>query len=162
LWFAGAGLLLAALVSVGYFSDAPPSAARDPTSIESGASLLRPVAASENERAISHLLMTEADKDRVREEVARGRLRLAWITLSDTQSEDGDWVRLEAAGFRQDVRLLNKPYLVAVPYLPGSTITVTGVVDGNGGNVTVAVYVGAARVSLKPLAPGETLQIPTP
>jgi hypothetical protein len=106
--------------------------------------------------------MNSAEKERVSEEVSSGRLRLAWITLSDTLDEDGDWVRLAAAGFRQDVRLLNRPYLIAVPYLPGSPITVTGLIDGNGGNITVAVYIGAARVSLKPLAQGETLFIPAP
>jgi hypothetical protein len=130
--------------------------------VESGASLLQPVAIADTERAINHLLMTAADKERAREEVANGKLRLAWITLSDNFDEDGDWVRLEAAGFRQDMRLLHSPYQVAVPYLPGSPITVTGLIDGGGGNITVTVYAGAARVSLKPLAQGETLYIPAP
>lgn len=159
-WFGGAALLAAALFSVGYFNEAPTPAA--PPAVESGASLLQPVAKAETDRAINHLLMTAADKERAREEVTNGKLRLAWITLSDNFDEDGDWVRLEAAGFRQDVRLLHSPYQVAVPYLPGSPITVTGLVDGAGGNITVTVYVGASRVSLKPLARGEVLYIPAP
>lgn len=154
-------MLAAALFSVGYFNDAtPPPAA--PPGVESGASLLQPVAAVDKDSAINHLLMTAADKERAREEVSNGKLRLAWITLSDNFDEDGDWVRLEAAGFRQDVRLLHNPYRIAVPYLPGSPITVMGLIDGAGGNITVTVYVGAARVSLKPLARGETLYIPAP
>ena len=123
---------------------------------------MMPVSAADADRAVSHLLMGSADKERVRGEVASGRLRLAWITVADQQAEDGDWVRLEAAGFRQDIRLLNKPYEVAVPYLPGSMVTVTGLVDGIDGDITVAVHVGGATVSLKPLKQGEELRIPTP
>jgi hypothetical protein len=160
-WIGGAALLLAALVSVGYFNDPTPTP-QPPPGVQAGASLLQPVAASDNDRAIGHLLMSAPDKDKVREDVSQGRLRLAWITLSDNFDEDGDWVRLEAGGFRQDVRLLHSPYQVAVPYLPGSPITVTGLIDGAGGNITVTVYVGAARVSLKPLAQGEVLSIPAP
>jgi hypothetical protein len=153
--------LLAALVSVGYFGDVGPQPSPS-SGVQSSASLLQPVAANDIDRALTHLLMSAADKDKVREGVSRGNLRLAWITLSDNFDEDGDWIRLEAAGFRQDVRLLKRPYLVAVPYLPGSTITVTGLIDGGGGNITAAVYVGAVRVSLKALAQGEVLTIPAP
>ncbi|PWB65449.1 MAG: hypothetical protein C3F17_04070 [Bradyrhizobiaceae bacterium] len=107
-------------------------------------------------------MMSAPEKDRVREELASGRLRLGWVTLSDIQQEDDDWVRLEAAGFRQDLRLLHKAYTIAVPYVPGLPITVTGLVDGGGGDITVAVYVGAAQISLRPLKKGEMLRIPTP
>lgn len=154
---AGAGLLAAALLSVGYFDASPPA----PPATHA-ASLMIPVTAAEVDGAIERLLMGDADKQRVREEVEDGRLRLAWITVSDTITEDGDWIRLEAAGFRQDIRLLHRPYQVAVPYLPGSTVVVTGLVDGIDGDITVAVYVGGSPVSLKPLKQGETLQIPTP
>jgi len=156
--------LVAALLSVGIFtpSGRPDGPGNDPKMVEARSSLVKPAAASESEQAIARLMMSDADKDKVRAEVARGKVRLGWITVSDIQQEDGDWVRLEAAGFRQDVRLLHRPYTVAVPYLPGSVITVTGLVDGGGGNVTVAVYVGSVQVSLKPLAKGETLQIPAP
>ena len=160
-WLVGAALLLAALFSVGYFGDGAPQPPPSPA-VQSGASLLLPVAENDTARAINHLLMTGADKESARAGVSNGKLRLAWITLSDNFDEDGDWVRLEAAGFRQDVRLLHNPYQVAVPYLPGSPITVTGLIDGSGGNITVTVNVGAARVSLKPLTQGETLYIPAP
>jgi hypothetical protein len=155
--FAGAGLLAAALLGVGYFDDrAPTKSSNEQTS------LMKPVTEAETDRAVSHLLMGSADKDRVREEVSSGRLRLAWITVADSFAEDGDWIRLEAAGFHQDIRLLNKPYEIAVPYLPGSMVTVTGLVDGIDGDITVAVHVGGATVSLKPLKQGEELRIPTP
>ncbi len=155
--FAGVGLLTAALLSVGYFDDD-----RSPNRPGEQNSLMTPVAAAEAEQAIARLLMSEARKEQVREDISRGRLRLAWIKVSDNLTEDGDWIRLEAAGFRQDIRLLHQPYQIAVPYLPGSTATVTGLVDGIDGDITVSVSTGAGLISLKPLKQGETLQIPTP
>jgi hypothetical protein len=154
---AGVGLLAAALLSVGYFD-----ADRSPKRPSEQNSLMTPVAAAEAEQAIARLLMTEAQKQQVREDVSRGRLRLAWIRVSDNLTEDGDWIRIEAAGFRQDIRLLNQPYQIAVPYLPGSTAAVTGLVDGIDGDITVSVSTGGGLISLKPLKQGETLQIPTP
>ena len=65
-------------------------------------------------------------------------------------------------GLRQDVGLRHRPYTMAVPYLPGVPIQVVGLVDGNGGDITVAVYVGAARLSLKPMKKGEVISIPVP
>ncbi|WP_072368969.1 hypothetical protein [Hyphomicrobium sp. NDB2Meth4] len=155
--FAGVGLLAAALLSVGYFDDD-----RSPKRPGEQNSLMTTVAAAEAEQAIARLLLSEAQKEQVREDVSRGRLRLAWIKVSDNLTEDGDWIRLEAAGFRQDIRLLHQPYQIAVPYLPGSTATVTGLVDGIDGDITVSVSTGGGLISLKPLKQGETLQIPTP
>ena len=167
LWIGGAaGLLAAALVSVGFFDT--PSAPNSIASVDEtrpvnrGTSLMRPVSAAESEQAINKLMMSGPDKQRVRAALAEGKLRLAWVTLSDIQAEDGDWVRFMAGGFRQDVRLLHKAYTIAVPYLPGMPVTVMGLVDGGGGDITVAVYVNSARVSLRPLKKGETLQIPSP
>jgi len=156
--FAGVGLLAAALLSVGYFDDND----RSPEPAGEQSSLMTPVSTAEKDQAIAHLLMSEAQKEQVREEVSRGQLRLAWIRVSDNLTEDGDWIRLEAAGFHQDVRLLNRPYQVAVPYLPGGTATITGLVDGIDGDITVSVSTGGGLVSLKPLKQGETLQVPTP
>lgn len=160
------GLLAAAIVSVGLLSapgerGTPTPGSQQPVA-STTTSLVQPVAADDIEQAIARLMMSAPEKDRVREEIASDRLRLGWVTLSDIQQEDDDWVRLEAAGFRQDLRLLHKAYTIAVPYVPGSSITVTGLVDGGGGDITVAVYVGAAQVSLRPLKKGEMLQIPTP
>ncbi|MCB1520792.1 MAG: hypothetical protein KDJ37_09475 [Hyphomicrobiaceae bacterium] len=166
-WIGGAGLLAAAVISVGLFGDQADeqrksTPAQGGQSVTRSSQLIRPVAASETEAAIGRLMMAEPEKAKVRAEVARGAMRLGWITVSDIRAEDGDWVRLAAGGFRQDVRLLHKPYTMAVPYLPGTPVSVTGLVDGGGGEITVAVYVGAAQVSLRPLKKGEVLQIPAP
>ncbi len=107
-------------------------------------------------------MMGGPEKEKVRTELADGKLRLGWITVSDNYEEDGDWVRVGGAGFQQDVRLLHKPYTMAVPYLPGMPVTVTGLVDGGGGDITVSVSVGSAVVSLKPLKTGQVVQISSP
>ena len=60
------------------------------------------------------------------------------------------------------MRLFHKPYTVAVPYLPGQPVLVTGLKDGGGGDITVTVMVGLAKLSLKPLKERETLQLVPP
>ena len=166
LWMGGAAaLLVAALFSVGLFDT--PTTSNTVAAVEEqrpnrGSSLIRPVSAAESDAAIAKLMMSGPDKEKVRAELADGKLRLGWVTLSDIQAEDGDWVRFMAGGFRQDVRLLHKAYTIAVPYTPGLPVTVVGLVDGGGGDITVAVYVNTARISLRPLKKGETLQIPSP
>lgn len=163
LWAGVAGLLAAAVVSVGLFgSPGSPDKAKTQQTGVNAASLMQPVAAGESAAAIARLMMSGSEKERVRAELADGKLRLAVITVSDNFEEDGDWVRISAAGFQQDVRLLHNSYTVTVPYLPGMPVSVSGLVDGRGGDITVSVYVGAARLSLKPLKTGEVLQIRAP
>ena len=107
-------------------------------------------------------MLADADKAKIRAEVQKGAMRIALITVIDNDSEDGDWVTIAGAGFRQDVRLFHKPYTVAVPYLPGQPVLVTGLKDGGGGDITVTVMVGLAKLSLKPLKERETLQLVPP
>ncbi len=161
LWLAGGGLLAAALVSVGLFG-APGDGQKNHAAATNGTSLIRPIGAAETEQAIGRLMMSGPEKEKVRAEVADGKLRLGWITVSDNFDEDGDWVRVSAAGFRQDVPLKHAPYTFAIPYLPGTPVTVTGLVDGGGGDITVSVYVGTAVLSLRPLKTGEMLQVSAP
>jgi len=161
LWLAGGGLLAAALVSVGLFG-VPGGDQKHQTAATSGSSLIRPIGTGETEQAIGRLMMSGPEKEKVRAEVADGKLRLGWITVSDNFDEDGDWVRVSAAGFRQDVLLKHAPFTFAIPYLPGTPVAVTGLVDGGGGDITVSVYVGTAVLSLRPLKTGETLQVSAP
>jgi hypothetical protein len=124
--------------------------------------LLRPVQTSELERAIAEVGLAEAEKERLRGEIAAGDTRLAWIVLSDWDAEDGDGILVSAAGYAQHVRLYHRPTTLAVPYKPGVPITLTGDVDGdNSGKITVAVHMGEARVPLS-LRLGQTVQVPTP
>jgi len=124
------------------------------------ANLSRPVQTSELERAIAEMRLPEAEKERLRGEIAAGDTRLAWIVLSDWLEEDADGVLVSAAGYAQHVRLFHRPTTLAVPYKPGVPITLTGDVDGGGG-ITVGVHMGEGRVPLR-LRPGQAVQVPTP
>ena len=163
----GAILLAAAAMTLGLlpspFAASGGNQARQQTvAPAAGTSLFTPVAAAELDTAIGLLMLPDADKAKVRVDVQRGRLRIALITVSDNDAEDGDWVSISAAGFRQDVRLFHKPYVVAVPYLPGMPVAVTGLKDGGGGDITVAVTVGTAKLPLKPLKERETVELLPP
>jgi hypothetical protein len=124
--------------------------------------LLRPLQASEVERAIAGMRVAEADKEHLRGEIAAGSTHLAWMVLSDWDVEDGDAVLISAAGYSQLVPIFHRPVTVAVPYQPGVPVTMTAAIDGNnGGWITVAVHMAGAPVRLS-LRPGATVQVPTP
>jgi hypothetical protein len=106
--------------------------------------------------------MVDAEKAKVQAAVNSGKMKIGLVTVSDSDAEDGDWVSVMSGGFRQDVRLFKQPLTVAVPYLPGQPVRVTGLVDGDGGGITVAVHVGANVVALKPLRVGESVEVSVP
>ncbi|MEW6397094.1 MAG: hypothetical protein AB1582_21425 [Pseudomonadota bacterium] len=127
-----------------------------------GGSVIMPVAKADWEKAIDQLMTSDVDKRKVRSGLENGSLRLGTVTVSDFDAEDGDWVSITGAGVKQDVRLFKKPLTVTIPYLPGGTVSVLGLVDGGGGDITVSIHVGAAAMPLRALKPGEAVQIPTP
>lgn len=125
-------------------------------------SMIARVPAPEYEKAIALLTVSDADKANVRVGLASGKMRIGLVTVSDFDAEDGDWVSVVAAGFRQDVPLFKKPTTVAVPYVPGTGVAVTGLVDGGGGDITVAIHVGASVLPLRAIKKGESVEIPAP
>jgi len=168
------GLFLVAMIGAGaIFLSKPQSSPPSPAAVEqtaavapapaaSSGGLFQPVAAHEIDQAISALIMADAQKEGVREAVKKNALKLAWINVSDSEAEDGDWVTIAAGGFGQNVRLFKNPLRVAVPYVPGTPISVTGLIDGDGHGITVAVHSGASIFRLKHLVKGETIQVPPP
>lgn len=127
-----------------------------------GGAVIIPVARADWDNAIARLMASDADKRKVRTGLENGSLRLGTVTVSDFDAEDGDWVRITGAGVKQDIRLFKTPLTVTIPYLPGGTVSVHGLVDGGGGDITVSIHVGAAAMPLRALKPGEAVQIPTP
>lgn len=126
------------------------------------ARMFKPVPLAEREKAVAALIMSDVEKGKVRQAVANNTMRLAWVTLSDSEAEDGDWVQVTAGGFNQNVRLFKAPLRIVVPYVPGMPVAVTGLIDGDGGGITVAVHSGESTFGLKPLVKGETIMVPTP
>jgi hypothetical protein len=84
-------------------------------------------------------------------------LRLAWITLWDTDVEDGDVVRIDSQGYSRTVALTKRGVTFAVPVPTDGTITVTGVNDGDGGGITVGLASGAAKAVFPIMSPGQSL-----
>jgi hypothetical protein len=141
-------------------SEVQPAASQQVDSIST--SVFQPVAKAEVDLAIRSLIMSDAQKQRVRTALDEGRLRIAWTNLFDSEVEDGDWVRVTAGGFSQDVRLFKDPLRVAVPYMPGAPILITGLIDGDGHGITVGVHSGTSMFALKPLVKGESIQVTSP
>ena len=53
-------------------------------------------------------------------------LKLAWITLWDTDAEDGDAVRIDSQGYSRTISLTKLPVTFAIPVPANGTINVTG------------------------------------
>ena len=88
---------------------------------------------------------------------AHARTRLAWITLWDTDAEDGDVVRIESNGLSRTITLSKQPLTIAVPVPADSVVKVSGVRDGEGGGITVGFASGAARAVFPIMSVGQTL-----
>jgi hypothetical protein len=108
---------------------------------------------------LAQLNMPEADKRRLAEKLADGKVRLAAVTLWDTVDEDGDAVDVSAAGFTQRLVIRHKPATFFLPVQLGGTVSITAVRDGGGG-VTLGVRTIAGPVPLPTLVVGQTVEIP--
>jgi hypothetical protein len=83
--------------------------------------------------------------------------RLAWITLWDTDAEDGDAVRIDSQGYSRTITLTKQPVTFAVPVPLDGVVKVTGVRDGEGGGITVGFASGASRAAFPIMSVGQTL-----
>ncbi len=84
-------------------------------------------------------------------------VRLAWITLWDTDDEDGDTVRIDSAGYSRTVTLTKKGATFAVPIPGDGVINLTGVRDGEGGGITVGAASGSSSVVLPIMSVGQVI-----
>jgi len=83
--------------------------------------------------------------------------RLVWLTLWDTDVEDGDVVRIESGGYSRTVTLTKAPLTFAIPAPADGVVEVVGVNDGDGGGITVGLASGAATAVFPVMSPGQTL-----
>ena len=89
----------------------------------------------------------------------QGVTRLAYVTVWDSQTEDGDQVTLSSAGYELPVRLAKVPQTFAVPVDASATIRVIGLYDGGGG-ITLGIQSGSGAVMLPIMVPGQVLALP--
>jgi hypothetical protein len=87
----------------------------------------------------------------------RDPLRLAWITLWDTDVQDGDVVRIDSQGYSRTITLTKRGDTFAVPIPASGVITVTGIKDGDGGGITVGLASGAAKAVFPIMSTGQSL-----
>jgi hypothetical protein len=83
--------------------------------------------------------------------------RLAWITLWDTDVEDGDVVRIDSEGYSRRVVLTKRGTTFAVPVSRTGIVTVTGLKDGDGGGITVGLESGGSRAVFPIMSTGQSL-----
>jgi hypothetical protein len=84
-------------------------------------------------------------------------VRLAWISLWDTDAEDGDAVRIDSQGYSRTVLLSKQPVTFAIPVPANGIVNITGVRDGEGGGVTVGLASGASKAVFPIMSVGQVL-----
>lgn len=84
-------------------------------------------------------------------------LRLAWITLWDTDAEDGDAVRIDSHGYSRTVVLTKQPITFAIPVPITGNVNITGIRDGEGGGITVGLASGTSKVVFPIMSVGQVL-----
>lgn len=122
---------------------------------------IEPLVANSSKHIFSGLAMPEPEKERLRAQMRNTQLRIGAITVWDTVDEDGDRIRITAAGFTQDVTILHKPATFFVPYLPGGSVRIEATRDGGGG-VTLGMRTVLGDMPLPALSVGQVLEIALP
>jgi hypothetical protein len=73
-----------------------------------------PAVANGSPHVFAMLMMPETEKARLRRALEESTTRLGAITVWDNMVEDGDTIRIAAAGFTQEVLILHKPTIAAM------------------------------------------------
>jgi hypothetical protein len=109
--------------------------------------------------AISAMKAGEPIRSEIERAVHARTQQMGWIVFTDSMDPDGDVVAVRASGLTQQVTLAKAWTPVAVPVSVGQPIEVTGVKDGQGGGITVALATRSGPVTLRILQPGEKLEV---
>jgi hypothetical protein len=91
--------------------------------------------------------------------IAEKPLRLASITLWDSQSEDGDVVSVESGGYQREIVLRKTPITLTIPVDGSGRVKITGVHDGGGG-ITLGLRGPTQEVMAPVLNEGQVLILP--
>ncbi|UWF51106.1 hypothetical protein NYP20_09135 [Pseudomonas sp. N3-W] len=86
-------------------------------------------------------------------------IRFAWVTLWDSDVEDGDAVRIQSGGYLRTVMLTKQGITFAIPVPADGKIALTGVQDGDGGGITVGLGSGGVKAVLPIMSVGQILTL---
>lgn len=86
-------------------------------------------------------------------------IRFAWVTLWDSDVEDGDAVRIQSGGYLRTVMLTKQGITFAIPVPADGKIALTGVRDGEGGGITVGLGSGGVKAILPIMSVGQILTL---
>jgi hypothetical protein len=119
-----------------------------------------PVAQAEESAAVDTLGLPPVARAQIASDVQAGRVRLVWLSLYDSDAEDGDAVLIRSGTFTHSMVLTHAPVAVPIPVVDGAAVTITGTVDGGGGGVTVGMVTPQGPLPLPPLSVGQTITLP--
>ena len=157
---------VAALAAFLWTAASPPSASLVPAAFadlgEGFLTTIDPARTAAVAAAVAALRLPEAQRAVIEQSVLDRERRIAWIVFTDSMDPDGDTVAVEAAGIVQHVVLTKAWTPVAVPLAGGGPIGITGVRDGGGGGITVALATRAGSAAVRTLLPGERIEVAAP
>ena len=110
----------------------------------------------------SMVALPDAERKRLRDDVANKRMRLGVITVWDNDVADGDQLRFDSAGYSQVVTLLNEKQNVIVPVAPGEPVRITVVYDPGGGGVNPGAQTALGPLRLPTLNVGQYFEAIAP
>jgi len=83
--------------------------------------------------------------------------RLAWVSLWDSDRDNGDVVRLFSAGYGRTLSLTRQPQTFAIPVASDGQVVLYGVREGPGGGITLGFGSGPRHVLLPVMAVNQRL-----
>jgi hypothetical protein len=120
---------------------------------------MRLVNDSEREAAIQALALPPDDRQRLISDIAAGHVKLGWVSLYDSDTEDDDVVDILSMGLRHTLMLTKAPVAVAMPVPTDGRLRLFARSEGRGGGVTPGILTHQGPVALPPMRVGETLTL---
>ncbi|MDR3533234.1 MAG: hypothetical protein P4L90_22085 [Rhodopila sp.] len=120
---------------------------------------MRLVGDAEREAAIQALGLPPVAEQQLIADVAQGRIRLGWISLYDSDTEDGDVVDIVSMGLRHTMTLTKTPVAVAIPIPADGKMRLVATDEGRGGGVTVGILTHRGPWALPPMRVGDAILV---
>jgi hypothetical protein len=114
------------------------------------------------EAAAAALDVPAAKRRQIEKDVLAGARRIGWIVVTDSMDPDGDTIAVRSGGLSQLI-VLDKSWM-PVPVLLDQTgmVSLLAVKDGDSGGITLALVTRGGQVPLRPLVPGEHIEVAAP